>query len=256
MTECFSIPGLFKAYIESLDSDVFYAFKQICLGNYTVDHYCKTLEYCMENNTTRAYTVLQWSSKTIYYSTRGVFDVTAVNNIVYPSDNTDKKILHYTGNNTNPQIKALNHAYYHLSNTVDDYASSTVYSECGKLLNRRHQYTLLDFFLYGDTVFLMLPSGDSDRAADESTYDYYKRKYGIDIYDDVYTNVFGKLCNGWYKYFLKAIDIIPKRSVMTIYTNNDNKHLCCKPEVNNSLDERRIPAKAVQLTIHYEQDRS
>jgi hypothetical protein len=256
----FNICELFKTYIQSLDNDIYMSFKQLCLGNFTVDEYVEILKDCIENNTLHTYATIYWESKTSYEDYRNYKYSSSIDKNIYVNNIRYKDgIYNYNAPkyhernllvNYNYALELLDTAYYHTSNIIDDKISLISYSETIGSIERVYHFTFDNLLKNGGFVFLILPSCSKNKKH-ETLREFYKAQYDIDIYDNEFICSLCKLCNGWYKFFIKSISLLPERKIMTLYKKN--KQLIYKTNINNT-DDKPINYKQIHLTMRYEKE--
>lgn len=237
MTEIFSISELFKQYILSVDAELRTVFNSICLEGtkFTLDEYCTILKNCIENKTTYDYYVICWQTKTSYenYNSK-----VYVNKIVPPAGQSGYSKLN--------SLSYLDTAYYHLDNTIDDTVST--YSVSKSTYGLTRSYTFENFLINGGCVFILLPT--CKISSIEEVRKFYKNIIKVDIYNDIVGTAVCKLCNGWYKYLLASLKLVPSRKIFSLY----KKHKCiyCKTNINNVLTDKPLSPHQVILTTRYE----
>lgn len=247
MKEILNISSLFKQYILSLDKDLYRLFSILCLGDtkFTLDEYCDILKQCIEKQTTYNYPVICWRSKTQYENSsiysKGTFDV--LGNAI-----TDK--ISYSRNiEVRPSYPRsyLEIAYYHLDNTIDDEISTFYISN--SIYGVKREYTLDGYLRFGGYVFLLLPASGQD--ANTALKDFYKSKFGVDLDTvDIILSIC-RLCNGWYKYLLRSLDILPSRSILCFY--KEKKKIYLSRKTGNNMSDKKINRKRIIQTSRYEE---
>lgn len=214
--EIFTVSKMFKQYVTSLHIDLREVFDKVFLQDKTIDEYCEILSDCINNRTTYNYTIIHWRSKTTYltcseYSLNhreAMLESSKVNN----APTLPNRACYYS----HARLSLFDEAYYHTENIIDDDVS-TIFITTSKI-GLHTSYDLDDFLSYGGHVFLIM--NDKDNTELVTTYEHQ-----ICV-----------LCNGWYKYMLTTLALLPPRKILICYKDATSLHFDC--DFITSLNKR------------------